>query len=183
MLITACSKENDIIEDKFGSLSGVVKDNFGNPLSDATVVVYGKSRSTDDLGQFNFLLLPVGTHQIEVTKSTFKDLTSTVSISEGSKLNFTCDMEIAYVSLSLNKATITYDWRASVKKLSIRCNSEWSIESSDDWIYFSKMNGQGSHQINVTVRENTSSETRRDTVYINSPPAQKKIIITQTGKE
>ena len=182
LLLSACSKEDDIITDKFGSLTGIVKDNFGNPLPSAKVEIAGKQRRTDDKGIYNFLLLNVGTHQVDVSIEHFIDKSVSVIISENQKTIKNIDLQKGSTHLSINKTKIDAKWKGLNTTLAIESNSEWHIDYKADWIYFSDTIGEANKSLNVTIRKNEYDKNRSDTIKVSTGSIERSLIINQTGQ-
>ncbi len=73
---------------KKGTLKGVIQDDQGKPIARALVKVKGLGMArTDSRGQYVFMNVPVGTHQLSINKSGMNIKTQQVNVTPG-KINF-----------------------------------------------------------------------------------------------
>lgn len=61
---------------------------------------------------------------------------------------------------------ITFRSSESSQNIEIKCNTDWEVLSSPDWLSFSLTKGNGNSTITVTASENKSSDSRKGTVEI-----------------
>lgn len=62
--------------------------------------------------------------------------------------------------------SIEFGPAASQKKLNIRSNTDWMIESAPDWVQLSEHSGSGSKEITVSVAENPNTTQRSGNIVI-----------------
>jgi hypothetical protein len=65
-----------------GTVKGTVKTSSGAALSDVTVTVAGKSNVSNSTGEYFFLAIPAGTHNIVATRTAYDNYVGQVNVSE-----------------------------------------------------------------------------------------------------
>lgn len=65
------------------TLTGVVKDNDGNPISDADVIINGVVVTTDLSGAFTHTGIPVGSHVVTIARDGYENITVTIDFASG----------------------------------------------------------------------------------------------------
>ena len=73
-------------------------------------------------------------------------------------------------SESISFASEQIDFTAATNTLpfAVKANCNWKVLSTPEWISISPMEGTGDTNINITVTENATEDTREDFIYIQS---------------
>lgn len=82
------------------------------------------------------------------------------------------------------EASLLFGSNPEDKKLLIRSNTEWQIESAPEWVTISDKEGTGSKEITVSVADNPNTTSRNGNIVIGQPGLNIRatIEVTQSGK-
>ncbi|MCF0186902.1 MAG: BACON domain-containing protein, partial [Bacteroidaceae bacterium] len=112
----------------------------------------------------------------KITATQNNSLTARSGVVEFSKLNDAGESVGKTVTLNVTQEprhitpatqTIQFGAEAATKVLYIDCDANWTLASSDTWISLSSMYGVGSANVQVSVTDNTSTQSRTGTLYLN----------------
>lgn len=88
-------------------------------------------------------------------------------------------------SLTLSQSTFSVAADKNTVTLNIVSNTNWTITDVPSWIDVSPSSGRDNAAVQVTIRENTSTEERSSILIISTQDGsiEKNIIVKQSGKE
>jgi hypothetical protein len=174
----SCEKRNDL-DGRYGVLTGVIVNEFGQPIEGALIEIDSETRKTDHKGLYTFKELPVSDYRVTAFKDGFIAKIKDIKIIENkiNNLDFKLESGKSFLEISDSAFNIT-----SVKKnikIQISSNSGWKLNETPEWIQILSGSGEGNGEISIVCIENTGDIIRTDTIIISSGAISRRLIINQ----
>jgi hypothetical protein len=173
--------ENDIAPPIVGNLEGIILNDFGQPVEDATITVPQSVTTSDYSGKYSFKNLPVSILEVSVSKEFFITKIQKVLIveNETSKLDFTLIAGISYLNISDSVETVSS--YAGSQEILIESNADWSVRSSSLSVISSTPSGKGNGRVMITWTANNEIIDKSDTIEFISGTIIKHFILKRVA--
>jgi hypothetical protein len=173
--------ENDKVPPIVGNLEGIILNEFGQPVEDATITVPKNVTTSDYSGMYSFKNLPVGNLEVSVSKEFFITKIQKVLIveNEKSKLDFTLIAGISYLNISDSVETVSS--YAGSQEILIESNADWSVRSSSLSVISSTPSGKGDGRVMITWTANNENIDKSDTIEFISGTIIKHFVLKRVA--
>jgi hypothetical protein len=168
--IYSCSEENDVPEEiPYGSIYGVVLNEYGQPIENTILEVDERTTKTDSEGRFGFKKIKPGVYTISAFQDFFLTENRTVEIKKDSTTKVTFELKAGQSYLMVSDSIFEVNSMDGFINISVKSNSEWIIKNKSAWIEVSSDKGEGNSTIRLSWNKHfESDEYRSDSVLITT---------------
>jgi hypothetical protein len=185
LFIISCDdkEQHGSIEKKqYGSLEGIVINEFGQPLENVVLDIEGikENFKTNYNGAFFIASIPIGEHKISAFKEHYLTKIQNVLIhtDQTSQLDFVLTSGEPYLSIDTD-SIINTNSIAGNATISIKANVEWLVKNHSQWIKTSVEKGLGDDNIILNWQTSSEDTIRETLISIISGNISKTIKIKQ----
>ena len=180
MLISCGKEENKQPEPpKYGSMKGLIQNEFGQPINGALVKVGTLSTKSSPLGNYLFEKIEINDYSVSVSKEYFLTDIKQIKVSENEKVNLDFVLITGDVFLDISDSIINLSVQGSSFYVEISSNAAWTVQHTSLWIDHPIENGKGNSSIVFSFPTNQEDTNRIDTIYFTSGSLKKKLVINQ----
>ena len=178
--LIGCKKEATVI--KTGDLSGIIKNEFGQPIESATVKFETSSTFTNVYGVYTFLKVPVNEYSVSVSKESFIPSVQKVNVIENksARLDFTLKSGVPFFNISESELNATEG--SGSFNIQVSSNAGWIIKNSSPWLQCSVPSGEGNMTVEIRYSKNQEIGNRTDTIEFTSGTINWLLIIHQPAQ-
>lgn len=178
--------ERPITEPDKGFLKGIITNEFGQPLSGASVEIdMGSSKyktSTTAEGKYGVGGVLVGERSVSVSLESFIGQTKKIQIEKNVESILDFELKTGSAFLIVSDSVFQVQFNHDELAINIKSNSTWVVESDSDWILVSSSNGSGNGDLILTVNPNEGKVNRESNVWVTAGELKWKIRISQIAK-
>lgn len=178
----SCDKEREKEKEemkKYGTLYGVILNEYGNPLEGALVELGNISRKSNAEGEFLFENLEVNEYTITISKEFYLTKIQKLTIRED---------KFTRLDVTLNAGEVLLDVSVAIKNLSassgsfevnVSSNVDWILIDNTSWLNCELTQGRGDMTVEINYLENTGDAARSDTLYFVSGQISRSLVVKQ----
>lgn len=174
----SCNEDEKEIS-RSGSLKVYVSNEFGQSIEEVTVVVGSHSRTTVS-GEVYFPNLPIGEHELSLSKSSYVPISRPIEIREKKTTEIEIHLVAGQAFINISEPHINISHVNGSVTVDIQSNSSWGIDNNSSWLESSISKGEGNATVNISYLKNKGDTIRKDSIYFISDTVKRKLIIEQS---